>query len=223
MTTTTTRIHVFGYATGDGGAQLAPSGNPHTVSAETASRLISAGLARAASQSPLAMPFYVARISADEVATFTDGWPGTIYELDQPPHTWYRWDGSGLTPVGGGSGATSGGMTQSEADLRYATRLHGHNLGTAAGRNADEFAAAGHKHSPLDGLVKVLSDDSSIGVTYVLKTGSGTMPWCIVRSTALGDSVTFDYAGPHNNPGAATAAGAWAIRQALQYGTATQA
>lgn len=50
---TTTRIHVFGYATGDGGAQLAPSGNPHTVSAETASRLISAALARDASQSPV--------------------------------------------------------------------------------------------------------------------------------------------------------------------------
>ena len=102
---TATRIHVFGYATGDGGAQLAPSGNPHTVSAETASRLISAGLARAASQSPLAMPFYAARISADEVPAFTEGWPGVIYVLDRPPYTWYRWDGSSLVELASSAAA----------------------------------------------------------------------------------------------------------------------
>lgn len=80
---TTERIQVLDYVTVDG-VTLAPSGNPHTVSASTAALLIAARKALPYSKPPRLMPLYVAVITSADLPGFV-GQPGVVYELDQPP------------------------------------------------------------------------------------------------------------------------------------------
>lgn len=94
---TTERIQVLDYVTVDG-VTLAPSGNPHTVSASTAALLIAARKALPYSKPPRLMPLYIAVITAADLPGFV-GQPSVVYELDQPPYTWHRWNGSALVEI----------------------------------------------------------------------------------------------------------------------------